>query len=78
MARAESRGGGVTSGRDVVVFFDVDDTLLDNDHVIADHRSFRHGGNFLVIRGDNCAVGPWERLDHPCRPRDQRNSADFA
>ena len=40
MARAESRGGGVTSGRDVVVLFDVDDTLLDNDHVIADLRSF--------------------------------------
>ena len=30
----------MTSGRDVVVLFDVDDTLLDNDHVIADLRSF--------------------------------------
>ena len=30
----------MTSGRDVVVLFDVDDTLLDNDHVIDDLRSF--------------------------------------
>ncbi len=30
----------MTSGRDVVVLFDVDDTLIDNDHVIADLRSF--------------------------------------